>query len=141
MRVFFLLIAFLFAGGVLAQGEAQQPPAQGPQAERERQQTERAPARQMFDRPGVKGPHLPDHTTRDVAITGELSITGNVRAVGGIVEKMYAARQAGMRLAIVPRENERDIDRTLGDMEIVAVRNVREAFDALELARPRRSTR
>jgi len=78
---------------------------------------------------------------RDVAITGELSIAGNVRAVGGIVEKMYAARQAGMRLAIVPRENERDVDRTLGDMEIVTVRNVREAFDALELARPRRSTR
>ncbi len=78
---------------------------------------------------------------RDVAITGELSIAGNVRAVGGIVEKMYAARQAGMRLAIVPRENERDVDRTLGEMEIVAVRNVREAFDALELARPRRNAR
>ncbi len=78
---------------------------------------------------------------RDVAITGELSIAGNVRAVGGIVEKMYAARQAGMRLAIVPRENERDVDRTLGDMEIVTVRNVREAFDALELARPRRGAR
>ena len=78
---------------------------------------------------------------RDVAITGELSIAGNVRAVGGIVEKMYAARQAGMRLAIVPRENERDVDRTLGEMEIVTVRNVREAFDALELARPRRNAR
>ena len=78
---------------------------------------------------------------RDVAITGELSIAGNVRAVGGIVEKLFAARQAGMRLAIVPRENERDVDRTLGEMEIVTVRNVREAFDALELARPRRSDR
>jgi ATP-dependent Lon protease len=78
---------------------------------------------------------------RDVAVTGELSIAGNVRAVGGIVEKMYAARQAGMRLAIVPRENERDVDRTLGEMEIVAVRNVRETFDALELARPRKNAR
>lgn len=78
---------------------------------------------------------------RDVAMTGELSIAGNVRAVGGIVEKLYAARQAGMRLVLVPRENERDIDRSLGGIEVVAIGNVREAFDALALARPRRGAR
>ncbi len=78
---------------------------------------------------------------RDVALTGELSIAGNVRAVGGIVEKLYAARQAGMRLVLVPKENERDIDRTIGGIAIVAVRNVGEAFDALDLARPRKGAR
>jgi len=78
---------------------------------------------------------------RDVALTGELSIAGNVRAVGGIVEKLHAARQAGMRLVLVPRENERDVDRSLGGVEIVPVANVREAFDALGLARPRKGAR
>jgi ATP-dependent Lon protease len=68
---------------------------------------------------------------RDVAMTGELSIAGAVRPVGGIVEKLYAARQAGMRLVLVPRENERDVDRALGGIEIVTVGNVREALEAL----------
>ncbi|GAC1396120.1 MAG: Lon family ATP-dependent protease [Vulcanimicrobiaceae bacterium] len=78
---------------------------------------------------------------RDVALTGELSIAGNVRAVGGIVEKLYAARQAGMRLVLVPSENERDVDRTVGGIEIATVATVREAFDALALSRPRKGAR
>ncbi len=78
---------------------------------------------------------------RDVAMTGELSIAGNVRAVGGIVEKLYAARQAGMRLVLVPRENERDVDASIGGIEVVPVANVRDAFEALGLARPRKATR
>jgi ATP-dependent Lon protease len=68
---------------------------------------------------------------RDVALTGELSITGGVRPVGGIVEKLYAARQAGMRMVLVPRENGRDVDRGVGGIEVVTVANVREALDAL----------
>jgi ATP-dependent Lon protease len=68
---------------------------------------------------------------RDVAVTGELSIAGHVRPVGGIVEKLYAARQAGMRLVLVPRENERDVDRSVGGIEIVAVSSVHDALDAL----------
>jgi ATP-dependent Lon protease len=71
---------------------------------------------------------------RDVAVTGELSIAGYVRPVGGIVEKLYAARQAGMRLVVVPRENERDVDRSLGGIEIVTVATVRDAFAALGIA-------
>ncbi len=81
---------------------------------------------------------------RDVAVTGELSIAGHVRPVGGIVEKLYAARQAGMRLVIVPRENERDVDHTIGGIEIVTVATVRDAFAALGIAvapRPVRRTR
>ncbi len=76
---------------------------------------------------------------RDVAMTGEVSISGSVRPVGGIIEKLYAARQAGMRRVLVPRENARDVDRSIGGIEIVLVGNVREAFDALDLARPRKA--
>lgn len=71
---------------------------------------------------------------QDVAVTGELSIAGNIRPVGGIVEKLYAARQAGMRRVLVPRENERDVDATIGGIEIVTVKDVGEAFAALDIA-------
>jgi ATP-dependent Lon protease len=71
---------------------------------------------------------------QDVAMTGELSIAGRVRGVGGIVEKLYAARQAGMRMVLVPKENERDIDRTIGGIEIVTVASVNDARVALGLA-------
>ena len=50
---------------------------------------------------------------QDLAITGELSIQGKVRGVGGVVEKLYAARQAGMRRVLVPKENAREIDAAL----------------------------
>ena len=71
---------------------------------------------------------------QDVAMTGELSIAGRVRGVGGVVEKLYAARQAGMRMVLVPKDNERDIDRTVGGLEIVTVSNVNDARVALGLA-------
>ena len=71
---------------------------------------------------------------QDVAVTGELSITGDVRPVGGIVEKLYAARQAGMRLALVPAANAHDLDTTIGGLEIRTVTNVADAFAALGIA-------
>lgn len=75
---------------------------------------------------------------QDVAVTGELSIAAAVRPVGGIVEKLYAARQAGMRMVLVPLENARDIDRSIGGIDIVTVATVAQAFDALGLgAKPR----
>jgi len=86
---------------------------------------------------------------RDVAVTGELSIAGNVRPVGGIVEKLYAARQAGMRLVLLPRENARDVDTSIGGIEVVLVSTVAEALAALAVApglrrparRPRKAVR
>ncbi len=61
---------------------------------------------------------------QDIAITGELSIQGKVRAVGGITEKLYAARQAGMKHVIVPKENAREIDAGLSGMQVVPVGSV-----------------
>ena len=78
---------------------------------------------------------------QDVAVTGELSIAGHVRGVGGIVEKLYAARQAGMRMVLVPRENARDVDPAITDIEIVLVSKVSEAFEALDLEQPPRPSR
>ncbi len=79
---------------------------------------------------------------QDVAITGELSIQGKVRGVGGIVEKLYAARQAGMRTVYVPRENAREIDASLAGVRVTPVDSVQQMLARLHLHRPstRRST-
>lgn len=80
---------------------------------------------------------------QDVAITGELSIQGKVRPVGGIVEKLYAARQAGMRAILVPKENVREIDRSLAGIDVIPIASVEQAFRALSLHKKstRRATR
>ena len=78
---------------------------------------------------------------QDVAVTGELSIAGHVRPVGGIVEKLYAARQAGMRAVLVPAENARDVDRSIGGIEVVTVATVAQAFEALGIGRRPRVVR
>ena len=46
---------------------------------------------------------------QDVAVTGEVSIQGKVKAVGGVFEKAYGAKQAGIMDMIIPKENEKDI--------------------------------
>jgi ATP-dependent Lon protease len=73
---------------------------------------------------------------QDVAVTGEVSLAGNVRGVGGIVEKLYAARQAGMRAIVVPRENVREIDATPEGIDVIAVGTVAEALAALGVRVP-----
>ncbi|MBV8116658.1 MAG: ATP-dependent protease, Lon family, partial [Candidatus Eremiobacteraeota bacterium] len=76
---------------------------------------------------------------QDVAITGELSIQGKVRGVGGIVEKLYAARQAGMRRVLVPKENAREVDAALTGIDVVPVARVEQVLRELHMHR--RSTR
>ncbi|HUA10321.1 MAG TPA: Lon family ATP-dependent protease [Candidatus Acidoferrales bacterium] len=70
---------------------------------------------------------------QDVAITGELSIQGKIRAVGGVVEKLYAARQAGMRAMILPKENVREVNAALSGLEVFPVGTVDQALRALRL--------
>ena len=77
---------------------------------------------------------------QDVAVTGELSIQGKVRAVGGIVEKLYAARQAGMRSVLVPRENAREVDATLPGLEVISVANVDQVLSGIPSGRRRRAS-
>jgi ATP-dependent Lon protease len=46
----------------------------------------------------------------DVAMTGEVTLRGNVLAIGGLNEKLLAARRAGMTTVLVPAENRKDVD-------------------------------
>lgn len=65
---------------------------------------------------------------QDVAITGELSIQGGVRAVGGIPEKIYGARSIGVRKVLIPEENARELPNELWGVEIVSIRDIVDAF-------------
>ena len=47
---------------------------------------------------------------RDIAMTGEITLTGEVLAVGGIREKLIAAQRSGIKEVILPAPNERDVD-------------------------------
>jgi len=65
---------------------------------------------------------------QDVAVTGEVSIQGKVKAVGGVFEKIYGAKQAGMKKVLVPLDNKRDIPKDLTGIEVVSIDTVEQAL-------------
>ncbi|NLD13120.1 MAG: ATP-dependent protease, Lon family, partial [Firmicutes bacterium] len=65
---------------------------------------------------------------QDVAITGEISIRGKVKGVGGIIEKIYGARQAGVKTVIIPRDNAMDSPPDLRGINVVTVEHIEEIF-------------
>lgn len=46
----------------------------------------------------------------DIAMTGEVTLRGRVLPIGGLKEKLLAAKQAGIKEVLVPKENSRDVD-------------------------------
>ncbi|MFG2005407.1 endopeptidase La [Spirillospora sp. NPDC048911] len=75
----------------------------------------------------------------DVAMTGEVSLTGRVLPIGGLKQKLLAASRLGITTAIVPKRNEPDLEEVpaevLENMTVFAVSDVREVLDlALEPA-------
>lgn len=78
---------------------------------------------------------------QDVALTGEVSIQGRVRPVGGINEKIYAARQAGMRAVLLPKENARELHGKPVGIEIVSIAHVQEAVAFLTGSKRGRASR
>lgn len=47
---------------------------------------------------------------KDVAMTGEMTLRGNVLAIGGLKEKLLAALRGGVKTVIIPKENKKDLD-------------------------------
>ena len=45
----------------------------------------------------------------DIAITGEINLQGNVLEIGGLEEKLQGAKKAGIKLALIPKQNLKDI--------------------------------
>jgi ATP-dependent Lon protease len=81
----------------------------------------------------------------DVAMTGEITLTGQVLPIGGLKEKALAAQRIGVRTVIAPKRNEPDLedspDHLKRDLQFVWVEAVEEVFQtALEPARDGRRT-
>jgi ATP-dependent Lon protease len=70
---------------------------------------------------------------KDVAMTGEITLRGNVLPVGGVKEKLLAARRAKIRTVILPAPNERDLEdlpqEVRDDLTFIFVENVRQVFE------------
>ncbi|GGO24463.1 endopeptidase La [Microbispora bryophytorum] len=69
----------------------------------------------------------------DVAMTGEVSLTGRVLPIGGVKQKLLAAHRAGITTVLIPARNEPDLDdvpaEVLADLTVHAVSDVREVLD------------
>jgi len=76
---------------------------------------------------------------QDVAVTGEISLQGRVRPVGGVFEKAYGAKQAGIKTLIIPKENSKDIPKQHLGLDIHPVSTAKEAFDLLLAPEPEKS--
>ncbi len=70
----------------------------------------------------------------DVALTGEITLTGRVLPIGGVRDKVLAAQRAGLGRVILPRENEHDLDElpaeTRDTLQFVLVDSIDQVFDA-----------
>lgn len=70
---------------------------------------------------------------KDVAMTGEITLRGNVLPIGGVKEKLLAARRARVKRVILPETNRRDLEdlpkEVRDDLRFVFVDNVRQVFD------------
>jgi len=69
----------------------------------------------------------------DVAMTGEVTLRGNVLPIGGLKEKSISAHRSGIKTVIIPQENEKDLDElpkvVLDEITFVPVKHVNEVID------------
>lgn len=70
---------------------------------------------------------------RDVAMTGEITLRGNVLPVGGVKEKVLAAQRAGVKKMIMPLPNKKDLidipKKIKKEMKFIFVEEIKEVFD------------
>jgi ATP-dependent Lon protease len=69
----------------------------------------------------------------DLAMTGEITLRGRVLPIGGLTEKLLAARRGNIKTVLIPKENERELSevpaRIVKSLEIILVENVDEVFE------------
>jgi ATP-dependent Lon protease len=68
----------------------------------------------------------------DVAMTGEITLRGNVLAIGGLNEKLLAAKRSGIKTVLIPKENEKDLteiqDAVKDGLKIVPIEKIEDAM-------------
>ena len=77
---------------------------------------------------------------KDIAMTGEVTLRGNVLPIGGLKEKLLAALRGGIKTVLIPRENEKDLaeipDNVKEGLDIVPVDHVRDVLRMALVRRP-----
>nr|WP_312653257.1 Lon family ATP-dependent protease [Proteiniclasticum sp.] len=68
---------------------------------------------------------------QDTAVTGEISIRGKIKPVGGIFEKVYGARRKGIKHVVMPYDNRHDIPSGLEDIKVTPVKNIEDLLEIL----------
>ncbi|WP_404325124.1 endopeptidase La [Cobetia sp. UIB-001] len=77
----------------------------------------------------------------DVAMTGEVNLRGEVMPIGGLKEKLLAARRGGIKLVLIPEENRRDLKEVPDTIkDALDIRPVRWIDEVLEVALAEKST-
>jgi ATP-dependent Lon protease len=80
----------------------------------------------------------------EVAMTGEITLTGQVLPIGGVREKVLAAQRAGIRKVVLPRENEPDLEdlpkEARDELEFVLVDSIHEVLEVAFDGEPLRAT-
>jgi ATP-dependent Lon protease len=68
----------------------------------------------------------------DVAMTGEITLRGNVLPIGGLNEKLLAAQRSGIKTVLIPQENVKDLteisDKVKEGLAIVPIETIEEAM-------------
>ncbi len=79
---------------------------------------------------------------RNIAMTGEVTITGQVLPIGGLKEKLLAAHRAGIKHVLIPKENEKDLTdipkKVKEDIKITAVKVVEDVLRIALTKEPKR---
>jgi len=65
---------------------------------------------------------------QNVAISGEISIQGRIKPVGGVYQKIFAAMQSGIKKILIPVENIADIPLGIQGIEVIPIKYVQEAY-------------
>ena len=80
----------------------------------------------------------------DVAMTGEITLRGNVLPIGGLNEKLLAAKRSGISTVLIPKENERDLteikDSVKEGLNIVPIEYIKDAVKYLFAPQRKRKT-
>jgi endopeptidase La len=77
----------------------------------------------------------------DIAMTGEIELTGNITKIGGLAFKLLGAKKAGVKLAFIPKENEKDLEEIIkknpnlidNNFNVQLVNNINDLVDIIYL--------